>query len=73
MAAGRYSFRRCAACLSYKEKNIDDFICQKNSGRDLRHDSFDILTFHIAPIAPRARFSEREEPLRVEMRGVSRK
>jgi len=57
-------------------ENVNDFICKNHSRRDIRRDGFDILAFRPFgcedAIAPCARFSEREEPLRLEMRGLPR-
>jgi hypothetical protein len=59
-----------------KGEHVNDFIRQKNSGREIRRGGFNAIAFrrlsgdHV--IALRPRFSEREERLRVEMRGLPR-
>jgi hypothetical protein len=55
-----------------KEKSINVFIRQKNGGRNIRNGGFDTVALRFGAIAARARFSEREKPLRLEMRGLPR-
>jgi hypothetical protein len=54
-------------------ENINEFVRQKNSGRNRRRDGFDIRAFRVDFYAHRVRFSEREESLPIEVRGLSRK
>src|SRR5262249_5795578 len=53
-------------------ENINEFVRQKNNGRNIRHGGFDALALHFGAVVSRARFSEREERLRFQMRGLPR-
>jgi hypothetical protein len=61
-------------------ENVNDFIRQKNSSRNIRRDSFDILALRPFgcpfgsedAIASCHRSSEREERLRFQVRGLPR-
>jgi hypothetical protein len=62
--------------LFIEGENVNEFIRKKNSGRDISHGGFDTLAIrHFGredAVTSHDRFSKREEPLRFQMRGLSR-
>jgi hypothetical protein len=71
---------RAALYRFIEGENVNDFIRQKNTSRNICRDSFDILALRPFgcpfgsedAIASCPRFSEREEHLRFQMRGLPR-